>query len=314
MSDNTSRPRFAIQALLFVLAATICVLIYMFLVKHHDNKMNALTISEGTDSATITRWDLTPHGNKNAAYTVFKDSNTWKIRLHDNMLVDADLNIVARSLRHLSKFQNMVHVKLDKSKWKDEKLDNDSGTRVIIYTGDKVAGRYIVSKLEFIDQYKSSYYLRDAKSDSVYQINETYLDGSVLAKEENFRKRNLVQIDPSFYKNVRIVSADTNVFYLLENFHGKWSISGREIDQRKVLTYLKMLTLLRVPDFAAESVKNPPEASVLIDTKYGLIKLVASKGLNGKWVMGSSANIGNRLELTLPQVNAIFPPFHFFKP
>jgi hypothetical protein len=314
MSDNSQKSRFAIQALLFVVVAAVCVFLYMFLVKHHDNKINSLTISEGADSATITRWEVIPQGNKNAAYTVFKDSTTWKIKLHDSRIVDADIKIVSRSLRHFSKFNNMTHVKLDKAKWKAEKLDEDSGTRVTVYTGDKIAGSYIVSKLGFIDQYKSSYYIRPVKSDSIYQISETYLDGSVLAKEENFRKRILVQVDPSFYQQIRIVSADTNVYYLLENTHGKWSISGRDIDQIKVLTYLKMLSLIQVPAFVTEYVKTPPEASVLIDTKSGPIKLIASKAQNGKWVMASSANIGNRLELTRPQVNAIFPPFSYFKP
>ncbi len=314
MSENPGKSRFAIPALLFVVVAALCIFLYIFLVKHQSRKINALTISEGPDSATITRWDVTPHGNKNVAYTVFKDSNIWKIKLHDNTVADADLVIIARSLKHLSKFKNMIHVQLDKSGWKAEKFDNDSGTRITIYTGNKVAGSYIVSKLEFIDQYKSSYYIRPVNSDSVYQITETYLDGSVMAKEENFRKKILVPVDPSYYKRVRIVSADTNVYYLLENVNGRWSINGREIDQRKVLTYLKMLTLLQIPHFAVERVKNRPEASVLIDTKFGPITLTASKEQNGKWVMASSVNVGNRLELTLPQINAIFPPFYFFMP
>jgi len=75
-----------------------------------------------------------------------------------------------------------------------------------------------------------------------------------------------------------------------------------------------MLTLIQIPEFVSERVRNRPEASVFIDSKYGPISLSASKEENGKWVMASSVNVGNRLELTLPQVNAIFPPFHFFMP
>ena len=313
MSENTRKSSFAISALVFILAAILCVFIYMLLIKHHDNNINSQSISEGSDSATITRWDVYPHGNKNTAYTVFKDSNVWKIKLHDNAIADADLTIVGRSLKHLAKFTGAEHVVMDKSKWKAAGLD-DSATKIVVYEGEKIAGSYYIGKLEFIDQYKSCYFFKPVQSDSVYQLTETYLDGSVMAKEQNFRKKNMVPIDPSFYKRVRIVSADTNVYYLLENIQGKWSINGRDIDQRKVLTYLKMLTLIQIPEFVSERVRNRPEASVFIDSKYGPISLSASKEENGKWVMASSVNVGNRLELTLPQVNAIFPPFHFFMP
>jgi len=313
MSENTGKFRFAIQALLFLVLASGCVALYLFLANQRQSKSNSAIISENADSASITRWDVVPNGDRSLAYNVFKDSGIWKIRLHDNVIVDADLNIVKRSLKHLSKLASAEHVHLAKSKWKDEGLDN-SGTMVTVYEGERVTGSYIIGKIGFIDQYKSSYYFKPVQSDSVYRLTEVYLDGSAIAKEENFRKRTFVPVAPVYYKQVRIVSADTNVYYLLENIKGKWSISGRDIDQNKVLTYLKMLSLIHVPTFTSELVKTPPEASVLIDTKYGPITLIASKTHDGNWVMASSVNIGNRVELTLPQVNAIFPPFHYFMP
>ncbi len=311
MPDKNKKTGVVVQAILFLVVAAICVIVYFALSKRTDQKPIAVAGKATLDSLSITRWDVIPHSNMSLVYSVFKDSNVWKVRLQDHQIVDADLSIVTRSLRHLSRFDQAKSVKMDKSKWKAEGID-DNGNRVVVYEGDQVVGTYLISKLEFVDQYKASYYLRPVNSDSVYLLKETYVDGSIQAPDHNFRKRAMNGVDPNFYKTVKVVSPDTNVYYLLENVHGVWSISGRQIDQAKALAYIRMLSLIQIPEFATEHVKNPPEASVTIETRFGPVVLAASKEASGNWVLGSSVNIGNRLELTMPQVYAVFPPFRYF--
>jgi hypothetical protein len=223
------------------------------------------------------------------------------------------MKIVSRSLKHLSKFNIAEGAKLDKTKWKNETLD-DNGTRIVIYVGKRITDTYIISKLEFVDQYKSSYYIRKINSDSVYLLKETYLGGSVIAEEQNFRKREMAAVSPAFFKTIRIVAPDTNVYYLLENVLGSWELSGHTLDQGMVKAYAKMLSMLQIPAFAAGNASNPPGATITIDTKFGPIKLMASREPNGKWILSSSVNVGNSLELTDPQVHMIFPGLHFFLP
>ncbi len=311
MPEKTSKSGFLIQFTFFLIIAIACFLLYHFLSKHKDNKLVSVSERAALDSLSITRWDVIPQSNMNAMYSVFQDSGIWKVRLQDHAIVDADLAIVIRALRHFTKMDTAKLVILDKSKWKSEGLD-DNGTRVIVYEGDNIAGRFIIGRLEFVDQFKASYYFRRINSDSVYLLKETYLDGSMLAPDHNFRKRILNPINPYYYKTVKVISPDTNVYYLLENVNGTWSINGRPINQIKANAYVKMLSLIRVPEFAKERVSNPPEASATIDTKFGQVMLAASKESNGNWVLGSSVNIGNRLELNRAQVYAVFPPMHYF--
>jgi len=311
MPEKNNKSGFLVNFIIYFIIAFACAVLYHFLTNRQENKPVSIVEKSALDSLSITRWDVIPQSNMNQIYTVFEDSNVWKIRLQDHDIVDADLGIVTRALRHFTKMDSAKLVKMDKAKWKTEGID-DNGTRVIVYEGSQIAGRFIVGKMEFMDQYKASYYFRRINSDSVYLLKETYLDGSILAPDHNFRKRALDPVNPYYYKTVKVISPDTNVYYLLENVNGVWSINGRNINQNKVNSYIKMLSMLQVPEFEKARVSNPPEASVTIDTKFGQVVLAASKEPSGNWVLGSSVNIGNRIALNKAQVYAVFPPMHYF--
>jgi hypothetical protein len=260
------------------------------------------------DSTTITRWDILPNGNQALCYTVFKDSGIyWKVKMPDNKIADADLKTVTRGLRHLSKFAGMAPVNLDKSKWDAEGI-NDKGNKVIVYTNNIKAESFFISKLEFLNGNKSSYYLRRPGSDKVFIIKGVYLEGSVIAPAENFRKRIMVPVDLKYFKTIKIVTPGSNEYYLIEKVHDTWTINGQNAIQDKVNMYAKMLTMIQVPQFVDHISNSKHDAFLIIYTKYGDVKLYADQNTTGDWTLGSSVNIGNYLKLNTAQVNAIFPP------
>src|SRR5665213_3698198 len=122
MSTHSITNRILIPAFIFI-ALALCIFLFLFFGGHRQIHSSDNANYNVADSASITRWDIIPKGDPAATYTVFKDTGVWKIRMQDHSIVDADLKIVGRCLKHLSKFQSAEHAKLDKSKWKEEGLD-----------------------------------------------------------------------------------------------------------------------------------------------------------------------------------------------
>jgi hypothetical protein len=267
------------------------------------------------DSTTVTRWDVSPKGDANLAYTVYKDSGLyWTVTLADKNKADADLKVINRSLRHFSDFKNMQPASLDQAKWKAEQID-DKGTHLTVYVNNQKADSFIIGKLEFSPQNKSSYYIRKAGTDKVYTLTPDYLEGSIIAPAESFRKKDMVPVSYTYFKTLKIVTPGSNQYYLIENLHGKWSINGQDADQQKVNGFIRILNRIQIPSFAKPPSGVHPDASITIETRYGPIKLSATReDASDKWIIASSVNIGNYLLLNTGQVNALFLPVTFFMP
>jgi hypothetical protein len=282
--------------------------------KNDENQPANLTAktTDNSDSASITRWDVIPAESNAQPFSIIKDSGLyWKIKMPDGKTADADLKTVGRSLKHLAGMKNMESATLDLSKWKEKGIDDD-GTKLVEYKGNQKSDSFLIGKLVFLNQTKSSHYIRRPGSDKVFLLKSVYLEGSVLSPIESFRKREMVSVDMQYFKRIRIVTPGSNEYYLIEKVHDKWTINGQDANQDKVIRYAKMLTLIQIPDFANAPHKGAAGASLRIETTYGPVELTAKQEPDGSWIMASSVNLGNYLKLNTAQVNAIFPSVNQF--
>ena len=302
----------------------LCLLFSQFLVvgcNQTNNSQNRELVTEKKgnpiiDSSTISRWDVYPADQKEIRFSVFKDSGVfWKVSFGNQKNFDADPRIVNRSLKHFSDFKNMNPANLNKTLWSQKGID-DKGTKIVVYVLNHKTDSFRISKMEFNPQNKSSYYIRREGTDSVYLLSPDYLEGSIVAKGTSFRKREMVPLNTALYKTIRIVLPGTDSYYLIEKLHNnQWSINGQEADQKKVNGYLRILSMIQIPEFATGTIKTHPDASITIKSDLGDIVLSVYKNeTDNKWIMASSVNIGNLLNLNNEQINALFLPSSFFMP
>jgi hypothetical protein len=273
--------------------------------KNQDQSRQGKNGGFNSADTVVSMWTVIPGGNRSLNYTILQDSGYWKIKMPDHKTADADLKTISRALRHWSQIRNPQPASLDKKQWDNEGI-GDNGTMVIFSTGDHNTDSMIIGKLEFLNGNKSSYYLRKPGTDKVFMVKEVYLDGSVIAPVESYRKRQMVPIDFSLFKKIRIVTPGSDEYYLIEKVHETWTINGQDALQDKVNAFARMLTMIQIPAFS-EAPKEHPGASLIVFTDYGEVKLTATENEPGTWILASSVNVGNYLKLTTPQVNAIFP-------
>jgi len=293
----------------FAVLAIVCGIIYFF-TGQKDNG-NFKTTEINLDASTIDQWIITPQQNPAKAYRIFRDGKRWKIELPDKEIADAGMDIIERSIHHFVNLKPESLVATTKKEWRQYGVDT-AGTLVQVFESRQQKYAFIIGDITFQNDKLATYYFRLQNEDNVYTVHN-YLDGSIRATPDAFRKKDLLIASPDILQFLSFNYTNEPTFRL-ENTGNAWQINGQNIDSARINPYLRALCKFRLTAFTSMPAGAPYYSiSVSSNKSKETITLDAFRQPNGKWTVTSSANKGNYFVADSATVMNHFPPKRIFQ-
>ncbi len=293
----------------FAVLAIVCGIIYFFTGQKDTGNFNTTEIN--LDANTIDQWIVTPQQKPAKAYRIFRDGGRWKIELPDKEVADAGMDIIERSIHHFVNLKPESLIATTKKEWHQYGVDT-AGTLVQVFESRQQKYAFIIGDITFQNDKLATYYFRLQNEDNVYTVHN-YLDGSIRATPDAFRKKDLLIATPDILKSLSFNYVNEQPF-TLENTGNTWQINGQNIDSARVNPYLRALCKFRLTAFATKPIGAPYYSIGVSSSKSKeVITLNVYKQPAGKWTVTSSANEGNYFTADSATVMNYFPPKRIFQ-
>jgi len=270
-----------------------------------DRKL--ITAAEGDFDS----WEIIPGKNAELdAYKMVRKNNSWMISVNGNEPAETDSAYLRRSLQHLSNLQAITELNIPEKSWDTMKV-TDKDTRLILYKDGRPAQEIILGKMFFGNNNKTTYYVRLKGEDEVYTVQQ-YLEGSFMVPAEKLRKKQMVDAPPAKIVELLFLKPEGIDFTMLRAGQQAWSIDGILTTDSISNKYINALSNLQVNTFA-----EPPATGAVLSiqiTTYGgrQISLRAYRKNSETWILSSTANTGNYMELKQQDIQNLFPGRQFF--
>ncbi len=263
-----------------------------------------------TDTATLDAWELAPGRNKELQpYRVTKKNNRWLISVNGGEAAETDTAYLRRSLQHISNLKAVTELNIPEKNW-DTLGVTDKDTRLTLYKSGKAQQQLFLGNM-FFKENKTTYYVRLKDENEIYTV-QTYLEGSFKVPAEKLRKKNMVDVQKQQISEIMFLRPDGIEFSLRRAGQHNWSIDGILTKDSLTEQYVNALTGLTINNFA-ESPVTGADLSIQILTYGGKqVSLKAYRKNSDTWIISSTANTGNYIELPASQIQSMFPGWAYF--
>ncbi|MGZ5302878.1 MAG: DUF4340 domain-containing protein [Bacteroidia bacterium] len=263
------------------------------------------------DSSSFDSWEIVPGKNADSdAYRMIRKNNKWMISVKGNEPAEPDTAYLRRSLQHITNLQAVTELNIPQKNWDTLQL-TDKDTRLIVYKDGKPVKEIILGKMFFSKANKTTYYVRLKDENEIYTVQQ-YLEGSFKVPAQKLRKKEMVNVAPSQIANIIFLKPEGIDFTLLRAGQQAWSIDGILTTDAIANKYVAALTNLQIANFA-ETPNIGAILSIEITTYDGKeISLRAFRKNSESWIMSSSANQGNYMELKDNEIQTLFPGKEYF--
>ena len=95
---------------------------------------------------------------------------------------------------------------------------------------------------------------------------------------------------------------------------GSYLVDGRVTNMDKLLAYLNNLVALQAKGYTEEPRNGAEYALEIVQQDGKAFSVKASPTQEGKWILTSTLNAGNYMEISGVELQALFPPRSYFLP
>lgn len=256
-------------------------------------------------------WEIIPGKNTDLdAYKMLRKDNQWMISVNGGEPAQPDTAYLRRSIQHLTNLQAVTELNVPRKNW-DTLQVTDKDARLIIYKNGKKLQEIILGKMFFGKNNKTTYYLRLKDEDKIYTVQQ-YLEGSFKVPTSKLRKKEMVNLHPAQIAEILFLKPEGIDFTMLRAGQTAWSIDGILTNDSIANNFVAILNALNITKFG-ETPTTGADLSIQLTTYGGQqVSLRAFRKNSDIWVLSSSSNTGNYMELNQSQIQAIFPGKSYF--
>ncbi|RYD73592.1 MAG: DUF4340 domain-containing protein, partial [Sphingobacteriales bacterium] len=260
---------------------------------------------------TIDSWELVPaQTEKQDAYRVFKRNGRWLASVRGKEAAEPDTGFLRRSLLHINHLQANKELNLPEEKW-DSLGVTEKSTKLLTFKNGKVVNEIFLGKLFFDEQKKATYYVRLKGENKVYTVPQ-YLEGSLKMPAEKMRKKALVGVPSSQISEIMFLNPNGIDFILKRAGQNAWSINGILTNDSIGENYVFLISQLEIASFGTAPTMGADLSLQITTYKGNQVSLRAYKKNSETWILSSSENTGNYVEVPNDFIQRLFPGREFF--
>ena len=191
--------------------------------------------------------------NDNMEITFTKKNDNWSVS-QDEILYKADQTTVLNILKELSNLKVEQLVAKEKSKWNDLEVEEEKGTKVTVYTNNKMVANLVVGRFKYRQTgnggIQLSTMVRLSDETEVYSV-EGSLSMSINRNLDAFRDKTITKIEPEQIQQIKFSYPGDSSFVLSKN-NDTWLINSDSATTSSVMNYLSDIKECRGNAFATE--------------------------------------------------------------
>ncbi|MDQ3072630.1 MAG: DUF4340 domain-containing protein [Bacteroidota bacterium] len=196
MENRAMRNRRLMMLLLtlFISGAIVIIYIISYAQKHEEIKQEVVLESLlPIDTSKVSGWRVIHEEDSTKNVTVVRSSSGWKVALPSGKSVEASPDLIRRSLLHMALMKPNSLETNKKEKWEELGV-HEKGARLIVFEGGRESAAIYLGEMFFLNDVKANHYVRLPQDNNVYTV-DLYLDGSLRAPLEKYRKKELMNCE-----------------------------------------------------------------------------------------------------------------------
>ena len=249
------------------------------------------------DTSAVDKIIINPKGNTQEV-TLNKTGGIWKASAAGKEYI-AEKSIVNSLLTSMLEIKPKRLISKDAAKWTEYELDDQSGTKLQVYSKGQLQESFVVGRFNFDQQARTATtYMRSSEEEDIYSV-DGFLAMTFNKDIDAFRNKQLFQgVDTESISKIRLKEA-TQTTEINKGIDSKWVHSdGRRIDSTQISSYLNALKNMIGSEFSPlESIEDKASSTVLtFETDKQLtirIDAVGNSAKEGTFLLESSLNPGS---------------------
>ena len=208
------------------------------------------------DTAVVDKIELYPQANEQQLITLRRQGDGWQLQA-GNLTDDADISLVKGMLNELADMRPQRLVATSREQWAAHEVADSLGTRVKVYSGEKLLADFVVGKFNFQPATRSmSTSVRLAEDEDVYTV-EGFLSSTFNRKAADLRDKTFIEFDNSQLQQLTFTYPADSGFVLSKNAAG-WLVDIEPADSSAVVSYLSSIRHMRFNTFADRAPAGQP--------------------------------------------------------
>ena len=211
------------------------------------------------DTSGVTRVVITPKDTASDPFTLQRTGNQWTVSNESE-------SYSATSASIGSLLSNLINIKAERivtknpENWSDYDVDENSATRIQVYTGDQLSTDILIGRFNFNQMNRSgNSYVRPASESNVYSV-DGFLSMSLSQNMDSYRNKNITRLSKEDLTRIRMQTADLEAYYQRDS-SGWIDETGISVDSAEMESYLNTIQTVNGVTFADEFI---PEEGVLL--------------------------------------------------
>ena len=200
------------------------------------------------DTATVNQIKLYPKADEGKEITFTRSGNQWTGK-------QDDIEVIVTRQGISGLLGNMVNIPITRAvtkspeKWVDYEVDEQNGTRVVAYEGNKVLGDFIIGRFNFDQMTRSATsYIRNNGEDVVYAV-DGFLGMSFNRGFDSFRDKDLLKTQKEDINQINITSNSLGNLQIQKSANG-WVLDGSNpLDSTAVATWINGMSFASGAEF-----------------------------------------------------------------
>ncbi len=226
MNNKTLAQIFAVLLVIFALS--------FFLNKPKTRSFDALIAQIDTSAVDLIK--LYPKAENGQEIILQKSNHQWTVA-RDNFTAPATTTAVKAILDNLVKLVAKRIVANSTEKWVDYEVDEESGSKVIVLSGDKELSNLVIGRFSFDQMARSgTSFLRKSGENEVYSV-DGFLSMTFNRDFNSFRNKELINLNREDITQLNLNSSSLGN-YTLQKQGNDWMANGNTIDSVKMASFL----------------------------------------------------------------------------
>ena len=209
------------------------------------------------DTAIVDKLRLYPEGSNGSPIELIKSGSTWSVT-RDNMTHPATSASINNIMRILTEIKTKRLVSKSKEHWADYELDENSGKRLEVYSGEQKIDAFLIGRFNFDQTSRSATsYMRKVGEVDIYSV-DGFLGMSLDKKVDDFRDKQLFRnFDKENIDKIKYTSAGQNKS-ISRDLENNWrDDNNRLVDSSSVSQYLTKLSAMNGKELVDDYIETP---------------------------------------------------------
>ncbi len=278
-----------IKILVAVFVALLAIVVLVGLADSRKGGRNFKSDLVEVDVPNISSIEVYPKATNGALIKLYKQNDEWQVE-SDGKKYRADQSLPGSMISQLNMLKPESVAATDKNRWEQFEATDSLGTRVKLFSGDKLLTDIILGKFSFSQPRKMTTYVRLTSDKEVYGV-DGMIGMSFNRDVDAFRDKTIIKSTKTdWVKLTYSYPADSS--FTLEKVNDTWMVDGETADSASVEGYFNSIARLTENKFAETKPVSPATHRLRIEGNNMMSPVeITGYSIDGEsFVFGSSQN------------------------